>query len=84
MIQDSSNGTDVLKTEIRSSVNRLKAVKSGIPLSNVAPHNDENYYVPDLEDYYKGQDRIQRKLGIITVAEEEKQIKFFITEQISK
>lgn len=48
----------MLRTEVRSSDNRLKAVKSGIPLSNVAPHKDENYYVPDVEDYFKGNDRL--------------------------
>lgn len=58
LIADCSNGADVLKTEVRSSQNRLKAVKSGIPLSNVVPHKDDSYFIPDLESYFKGPDRL--------------------------
>jgi hypothetical protein len=33
MILDSTNGSDILKNEIKNSDNRLKAIKSGIPLT---------------------------------------------------
>lgn len=37
LIQDSSNGAEVLKNEIKLSDNRLKLVKSGMPLTKLAP-----------------------------------------------
>jgi len=48
LIQDSSNGVDQLKNEIKSSDARLRAVKSGIPLSTVVPKREESFYVPEL------------------------------------
>lgn len=50
-----------MKTEIKSSDNRLRAVKSGIPLASVIKKKDNKFYVPDLESYFKGADRILRK-----------------------
>jgi hypothetical protein len=61
MIEDSSNGSQFLKSEILSSNLRLRAVKSGIPLSTVVPWKEPNFYVPKLENYFKGYERIKRR-----------------------
>jgi len=58
IIADCTNGSEILKTEVLHSQNRLKAVKSGLPISNVIPYKDENYYIPELERYFNGKDRI--------------------------
>ena len=64
MIQDSSNGSDLLKQEIKHSDCRLRAVKSGIPLDVIMPKNDTSFFIPDIESYFKGKDRIKRMKGI--------------------
>ena len=61
LINDSSNGSHLLKNEIRNSDNRLKAVKSGLPLSRVVSQPNAGYYVPDVEPYFRGIDKVLRK-----------------------
>jgi len=61
VINDSSNGSHLLKNEIRNSDNRLKAVKSGLPLSRVVSKPSAGYYVPDIESYFRGIDKVLRK-----------------------
>jgi hypothetical protein len=78
LIQDSSNGADLLTQEIKNSEGRLKAVKKGISISDVMPNQDPSFYVPDVESYFKGQDRIKRKKGCVDEVTD--QVKFFITE----
>ena len=80
MIQDSSNGSDILNREIKNSEGRLKAAKSGVPLEQICPEQDASYYIPDVESYFKGQDRIKRKKGIEDASYPAEQVKFFITE----
>lgn len=59
------------------SDNRLKLVKSGIALNKLAPEKDGKYFVPELESYFSGADRILRKTKKV---EEIEKVKFFITE----
>ena len=82
IIEDSSNGSEWLKLEIKRSDGRLKAVKSGIPLSKVVPKKDADFFIPVLESYFKGDDKIQRRQELEKVWNEEdhQDVKFFITE----
>ena len=71
-----------MRNEIKNSDNRLKAVKSGIALSQVVPKPGAGYYVPDVESYFRGIDKILRKkeLNEELTQDEEKSVNFFITE----
>lgn len=80
MIQDSSNGSDLLTQEIKHSEGRLRAVKSGVPLDQVVPQQDASFYIPDVETYFKGKDRTKRKKGLAEDMSQHEQVKFFITE----
>ena len=60
MIAESSTGTDFLRSEIRSSEGRLAAVKSGIPVSVVVPAINEEYFTPQVDQYYRGYDKVLR------------------------
>lgn len=93
MIQDTSNGTEMLKTEIKAADDRLRAVKSGIPLTQVVPAKDDTYYNPCVDDYFRGADRIERnkQMALFNLQQQDKksevndevserQVKFFITE----
>lgn len=51
LIQDSSNGIDVLKTEVGLADKRRSLVKSGVPLVEVAPANDYSFFIPELDTY---------------------------------
>jgi len=42
----------------------LKAAKSGNPLSKIVPQYDANFFTPDLETYYTGQNRVLRQLEL--------------------
>jgi hypothetical protein len=58
----------------------LKAAKSGNPLSKIVPQYDANFFTPDLETYYTGQNRVLRQLELSKQQDEEhKDIKFFVT-----
>ena len=61
LINESSNGSELLKNEIKNSDNRLRAVKSGISLAQVVPKPSAGYFVPEVETYFKGIDKIMRK-----------------------
>ncbi len=50
----------MLNLEIKQSEVRLRAVKSGIPLEEVVPKQDERYYTPNLESYFKGIHQAER------------------------
>lgn len=86
LINDSSNGADLLKNEIKNSDNRLRSVKSGISLAKVVQKPGAGYYVPDIESYFKGVDKIMRRreLKQELTEDEEKSVKFFLTETVQQ
>ena len=47
----------------------------------MVPEKDETYYIPDVETYFKGEDRVRRDKGITASTDFSKEnVKFFITE----
>lgn len=71
IIQESSNGRDSLKTEIRNSRTRLEAVKCGVLLSELVKEKDETFYTPLVDTYFKGHDRKKRNKRLAAYQEEE-------------
>lgn len=51
-------------------------------MSRVVSAPSAGYYVPDVESYFKGMDKVLRKkeLGEELTQDEERSVKFFITE----
>lgn len=72
----------MLQNEIKLSDNRLKLVKSGLPLDQVAKKKSVDYYTPDLDAYFNGAERAFRKAKHMNPGkpDDERQVKFFITE----
>jgi hypothetical protein len=60
LIEDSTNGSVWLREEIKRSDQRLKAIKTGNPLNKVVPQQEVNFFTPDLETYFSGQNRVLR------------------------
>jgi len=80
LIEDTDNGSELLKEEIKRSDQRVRAAKTGNPLNKIVPEYDINFFTPDLETYFTGKYRVLRQLELSEQPEEEhKDVKFFVT-----
>lgn len=60
LVQNSSNGSVILKAEIQNSVGRLNSVKQGALISSVVSQREADFYVPDIESYFSTSQRLIR------------------------
>ena len=60
LIQNTNNGSEILKQEIEESDARLQAVKAGATLDKVAPKHGKDFYLTAKDPYFIGSARIMR------------------------
>lgn len=48
----SVDGDIILRKELAESVNRIRAAKKGIKISQISPEHDSRYYLPEKEKYF--------------------------------
>lgn len=56
----------------------MRQVKSGAAINEVCPQPSDEYFIPDVEQYFKGKDRLKRKRGLLNDPVDD--VKFFVTE----
>lgn len=56
-----SNGSEILKQEIKDSEIRLQQVRSGISVADIVPRPDERFFLKDKEPYFKGNEKVLRR-----------------------
>ena len=62
LIQNTTNGSELLKQEVEESDNRLQAIKAGASLDKVAPKHVRDYYLTAKDPYFMGAERIMRNI----------------------
>ena len=62
MIQNTTNGSELLRQEVEESDNRLQAIKAGATLEKVAPSHNKDFYLTEKDPYFIGAERVVRNI----------------------